>query len=171
MAGDRASESPFNRPNSYIGRTLSRAGAKRAVAGRGRYTDDVSLPGMLHAAFVRSPFAHAKILAIDTAKASRQEGVSLVMTGAELAGFCAGPGLGPLACFPGMRSAPQHPMAVERACWVGEPVVLVVARTRAEAEDAAECVAIQWLELPTVADKKVALAPGTPAIHPQLGDN
>jgi CO/xanthine dehydrogenase Mo-binding subunit len=168
---DKPDLSAFARPNSYIGRTLSRAGAKRAVAGRGRYTDDVSLPRMLYAAFVRSPFAHAKILAIDTSEASRQEGVSLVMTGAELAGLCTGPWLGTLACFPGMRSAPQHPMAVERACWAGEPVALVVARTRAEAEDAAECVAVQWLELPAVADKKVALAPGTPPIHPQLGDN
>ena len=57
---DKPDTSAFTRPNSYVGRTLSRAGAKRAVAGRGRYTDDVSLPRMLHAAFVRSPYAHAQ---------------------------------------------------------------------------------------------------------------
>jgi carbon-monoxide dehydrogenase large subunit len=168
---DKPDTSVFTRPNSYVGRTLSRAGAKRAVAGRGRYTDDVSLPRMLHAAFVRSPFAHARIASIDTGEASRQSGVALVMTGAELAKLCTAPWVGTLTCFPGMKSAPQYPMAVDRACWVGEPVVMVVARTRAEAEDAAERVRVEWQELPVVAEKKTALAPGTPPIHAELGDN
>ena len=168
---DKPDTSAFTRPNSYVGRTLSRVGARRAVAGRGRYTDDVSLPRMLHAAFVRSPFAHARMAAIDTDEARRQPGVALVMTGAELAKLCAAPWLGTLTCFPGMKSAPQYPMAVDRACWAGEPVVLIVARTRAEAEDAAERVRIEWQELPVVADKKTALAPDTPAIHAELGDN
>ena len=78
-----------------------------------------SLPRMLHAAFVRSPFAHARILAIDTAEAKRHPGVALVMTGTELAKLCTGPWVGTLTCFPGMKSAPQYPMAVDRACWVG----------------------------------------------------
>ena len=162
---DKPDASVFTRPNSYVGRTLSRAGAKRAVAGRGRYTDDFTLPRMLHAAFVRSPFAHARILSIDTGEASRQPGVALVMTGAELAKLCAAPWVGTLTCFPGMKSAPQYPMAVDRACWAGEPVVMVVARTRAEAEDAAERVQIEWQELPAVADKKTAL---TPARRPSM---
>ena len=168
---DRPDLFSLSRPNSYVGRTLSRAGARRAVAGRGRYTDDMSLPRMLHAAFVRSPHAHARIVAIDTAAARSQPGVALVMTGAELAKLCAGPWVGTLTCFPGMKSAPQYPMAAERACWVGEPVAIVVARTRAEAEDAAEHVAVKWEELPAVADKKTALDPGAPVIHPELGDN
>ena len=168
---DKPDTSAFTRPNSYVGRTLSRAGAKRAVAGRGRYTDDFSLPRMLHAAFVRSPFAHARIVSIDTGKASHHPGVALVMTGVELAKLCTGPWVGTLTCFPGMKSAPQYPMAVDRACWVGEPVVMVVARTRAEAEDAAERVRIEWQELPAVAEKKTALAPGSPVIHAELGDN
>ena len=168
---DDALHSPFAKPNSYVGRTLSRAGATRAVAGRGRYTDDISLPRMLHAAFVRSPHAHARILGIDTAQAKRQPGVVLVMTGAELAKRCTGPWVGTLTCFPGMKSAPQYPMAVDRACWVGEPVVMVVAQTRAQAEDAAERVAIEWQELPAVIDKKTALDPESPVIHAELGDN
>jgi aerobic carbon-monoxide dehydrogenase large subunit len=168
---DKPDTSAFTRPNSYIGRTLSRAGAKRAVAGRGRYTDDVSLPRMLHAAFVRSPFAHAGITSIDTSEARRQPGVALVMTGAELARLCTAPWVGTLTCFPGMKSAPQFPMAVDRACWAGEPVAMVVAGTRAEAEDAAERVRIEWQELPVVADKKTALAAGSPVIHAELGDN
>jgi carbon-monoxide dehydrogenase large subunit len=168
---DKPDTSAFTRPNSYVGRTLSRAGAKRAVAGRGRYTDDVSLPRMLHAVFVRSPFAHARITSIDTSEARRQPGVALVMTGAELARLCTAPWVGTLTCFPGMKSAPQFPMAVDRACWAGEPVAMVVAGTRAEAEDAAERVRIEWQELPVVADKKTALAAGSPVIHAELGDN
>ena len=167
----RALLTPFDRPNSYVGRTVTRDGAKRAVAGRGRYTDDITLPRMLHAAFVRSPYAHAKILGIDTAAAKAQPGVALVMTGAELARLCTGPWVGTLTCFEGMKSAPQYPMAVDRACWHGEPVVMVVAKTRAQAEDAAEQVVIEWQELPVVADKETALDPSTPVLHPELGDN
>jgi aerobic carbon-monoxide dehydrogenase large subunit len=168
---DQPDLSALNRPNSYVGRTLSRAGARRAVAGRGRYTDDFALPRMLHAAFVRSPHAHARIVGINTGAAQRQPGVALVMTGAELAEACARPWFGTLTCFPGMKSAPQYPLAVERACWVGEPVVMVVARSRAEAEDAAEHVIVEWQELPAVADKMTALDPASPVIHAGLGDN
>ena len=70
-----------------------------------------------------------------------------------------------------MKSAPQYPLAVDRACWVGEPVAMVVARTRAEAEDAAERILVEWQELPAVTDKKTALDPKTPVLHPELGDN
>ena len=87
---------PYERPNSYIGRTLPRSRAMRAVAGRGRYTDDITLPRTLHAAFVRSPYAHAKILNIETAAAKAADGVKLVMTGAELAEMCTGPWVGTL---------------------------------------------------------------------------
>ena len=141
------------------------------MAGRGRYTDDFTLPRMLHAAFLRSPFAHARIVAIDVAEARQQPGVALVMTGAELAVLCTGPWVGTLTCFPGMKSAPQYPLAVDRACWVGEPVAMVVARTRAEAEDAAERIVVEWQELPAVTDKKTALDPATPVLHAELGDN
>ena len=163
--------SPFAKADSYVGRTLPRAGAKTAVAGRGRYTDDVLLPRMLHAAFVRSPYAHARILGIGVEAARRQPGVALVMTGKDLKRSCTGPWIGTLSCFPGMKSAPQYPMAVERACWVGEPVALVVARTRAEAEDAAEFVSIDWQELPALVDKRAALNREAPVIHAELGDN
>ena len=167
----RPTISPFDRPNSYVGRTLSRSGAKRAVAGRGTYTDDITLPRMLHAAFVRSPYAHAKILGIDASQAANQPGVIKTMTGAELAELCTGPWVGTLSCFEGMKSAPQYPMAVDRACWQGEPVVMVVAGTRAQAEDAAELVEVTWEELPATTEKETALDPTTPVIHPDLGDN
>ncbi|MHA1108579.1 MAG: xanthine dehydrogenase family protein molybdopterin-binding subunit [Alphaproteobacteria bacterium] len=168
---DKALLGPLDRPNSYIGRTLSRSGARRAVAGRGKYTDDFSLPRMVHAAFVRSPYAHAKIIRIDMAAAAAQPGVVLVMNGAELAERCSGPWVGTLTCFEGMKSAPQYPMAVDRACWQGEPVAMVVAATRAEAEDGCELVEIEWQELPAAIEKKTALDKATPVIHPDLGDN
>ena len=162
---------PFDRPNSYVGRSLSRPSARRAVAGRGTYTDDIALPRMVHAAFVRSPHAHAKILRIDTAEAEAMPGVVLVMTGAALAERCTGPWIGTLACFEGMKSAPQYAMAVDRACWQGEPVVIVVAGSRAVAEDACEHVAIDWEALPTTAAAETALDAKTPVIHSDLGDN
>ena len=134
----KARLTPLDRPNSYVGRTLSRVGARAAVAGRATYTDDISLPRMLHAAFVRSPHAHARIVRIDTGAAERAPGVVRAMTGAEIAKMCTAPWIGTLTCFPGMKSAPQYPMAVDRACWQGEPVVMVIAQTRALVEDAAE---------------------------------
>ena len=161
---------PFDGPNSYVGRVLSRPGARRAVAGRGRYTDDIALPRMVHAAFVRSPYGHARIVDIDTAAAAAHPGVVRAMTGAELARHCP-PWSGMLTSFEGMKAAEQHAMATDRACWQGEPVAVVCARTRAEAEDAAELVEIEWEELPVVIDKERALGPGATVLHPELGDN
>ena len=167
----RGALTPLDRPNSYVGRSLSRAGARRAVAGSGRYSDDVVLPRMLHAAFLRSPFAHARITSIDTAAAKAAPGVALVMTGAELAKTCAHAWVGTLTCFPGMKSAPQYPMAVDRAVWHGEPVAMVVAETRALAEDAAELIHVEWEELPAVVHKETALGPDAVVLHEALGDN
>ena len=163
-------ESVFERPNSYVGRILSRPGAKRAIAGRGKYTDDISLPRMVHAAFVRSPYAHARVKGIDTAAAASHPGVVRILTGAELAERCK-PWVGTLKVFEGMKSAPQPAMAVDRACWQGEPVVAVAAETRAQAEDAAALIEIDWEELTPTADKETALEPGAPVIHADLGDN
>ena len=161
---------PFDGPNSYVGRVLSRPGARRAVRGRGRYTDDISLPRMVHAAFVRSPYGHARILSVDTSAAAAHPGVVRAMTGVELAEHCP-PWSGMLTSFEGMKAARQHAMAVDRACWQGEPVAVVCARTRAEAEDAAELVEVAWEELPVVIDKERALGPGATVLHPELGDN
>ena len=169
---NRASHlNPLDDPNSYIGKSISRDGARRAVAGRGRYTDDITLPRMLHAAFVRSPYAHAKILAVNVDEARQQPEVALVMTGTELRELCTGPWIGTLTSFEGMKSAPQYPMAIDRACWQGEPIVMIVASSRATAEDAAEFVVIEYEELPVIADKEIALDVKSPVIHPELGDN
>ncbi|OSQ42554.1 xanthine dehydrogenase family protein molybdopterin-binding subunit [Marivita geojedonensis] len=164
---------PFNnpdRPNSYIGRTVPRPNATKLVQGRGRYVDDIVLPRMLHVAFSRSPVAHAKIGAIDLDEAKAVKGVVRIFTGADLAEVCT-PWVAVLAHLKGLKSPPEHPLAVDRACWVGEPVVAVVANTRAAAEEAASLVVVDYEELPAVTDTMTALDKDTPVIHPELGDN
>src|SRR6202166_1584348 len=160
----------LDRPNSYIGRAVPRPNLARLTQGRGQYVSDVTLPRMAHVAFVRSPYAHARIRAIDTAAAKQGPGVVAVVTGAELAEIIT-PWVGVLTHLKGIKSAPQHAIAVERACWQGEAVCAVVAKTRAQAEDASERVAIDYEDLPPVTDPETALDPATPVIHASLGDN
>jgi carbon-monoxide dehydrogenase large subunit len=160
----------LDRPNSYIGRAVPRPNLKRLTEGRGQYVSDVVLPRMAHVAFVRSPHAHARIVSIGTAAAKKAPGVIAVVTGAELATVIT-PWVGVLTHLKGIKSAPQHAIAVDRACWQGEAVCAVVARTRAQAEDACELVEVIYAELPAVTDAETALDPGTPVIHPELGDN
>ena len=160
----------LDRPASYIGKRVPRPNAKRLLAGGGRYVDDLRLPRLVHLAFLRSPYAHARILAIDTAAASRAPGVVRVLTAKDLEGRYT-PWVGVLTHFKGLKSPPQHPLARERATWQGEPIVAVAAESRALAEDAAALVKIEWQELPAVTDMAGALAPGAPPIHAELGDN
>ncbi|WP_395678513.1 xanthine dehydrogenase family protein molybdopterin-binding subunit [Inquilinus sp.] len=160
----------LDRPNSYIGRSVPRPNAKRLLAGRGRYVTDLVLPRMLHAAFFRSPYAHARIVSIDAAAARAMPGVRLVATGEDLARICT-PWTGTLDHFKGMISTPQLPLPLERAVWAGQAVVAVVADSRAQAEDAAEALAVEFEELPAVADIDAALAPGAPTVAPGLADN
>lgn len=159
-----------DRPNSYIGRTVPRPNARRLVEGRGRYVDDVVLPRMLHVAFVRSPHAHARILSVDTQAAAGVRGVRRIFTGTELAEHCT-PWVAVLAHLKGLKSAPQHALAVDRVTWTGEAVVAVVADSRAAAEDGAALVEVEYEPLPVVTDIRTALDEATPLIHPELGDN
>ena len=160
----------LDRPNSYIGRSVPRPNLQRLTQGRGQYVSDVTLPRMAHVAFVRSPHAHARIKSIDADAAKKAPGVIAVVTGAELAKVMT-PWVGVLTHLKGLKSAPQSPIAVERACWQGEAVCAVVARTRAEAEDACELVEVDYEELPAVTDPETALDAKTPVIHASLGDN
>src|SRR5438270_7401736 len=162
--------STLDRPNSYIGRSVPRPNLARLTQGRAQFVSDLTLPRMVHVAFVRSPHAHARIAAIDTAAAKQAPGVVAVVTGAELAKVIT-PWVGVLTHLKGIKSAPQHAIAIERACWQGEAVCAVVARTRAEAEDGCELVDVTYQELPAVTDAETALDPDTPIIHPGLGDN
>jgi carbon-monoxide dehydrogenase large subunit len=160
----------LDRPNSYIGRSVPRPNLARLTQGRGQYVTDVVLPRMAHVAFVRSPHAHARISGIATADAKTSTGVIAVVTGAELAKVIT-PWVGVLTHLKGIKSAPQHAIAVERACWQGEAVCAVVAKSRAEAEDACALVAVDYEVLAAVTDAETALDAKTPVIHPELGDN
>jgi CO/xanthine dehydrogenase Mo-binding subunit len=160
----------IDRPNSYIGRSVPRPNVKKLVEGRGQFVDDIVLPRMVHVAFVRSPHAHARITGIDPAEALQVPGALRVFTGRDLEPHCE-PWVAVLAHLKGMKSAPQRPLPVDRATWVGEAVAAVVAETRAIAEDAAAKVSVTYEPLPAVVDMETALSPETAIIHPELGDN
>src|ERR1700749_3356839 len=162
--------SVLDRPNSYIGKVVPRPNLERLMQGRGLYVSDMELPRMAHVAFLRSPHAHAKIIGIDDAAAKRMPGVIAIVTGEELAAVIT-PWVGVLSHLKGLKSAPQHAIAIDRVCWQGEAVVAVVATSRAAAEDAADLVTVDYDELPAVTDMRTALDAATPVIHDSLGDN
>ncbi len=140
------------------------------MQGRGLYVSDMVLPRMAHVVFLRSPHAHAKIMAIDADAARRVPGVIAIVTGEELAAVIT-PWVGVLSHLKGLKSAPQHAIAIDHVCWQGEAVAAIVATSRAVAEDAAEIVSVEYRELEAVTDMRTALDPETPVIHPSLGDN
>ena len=154
----------------HIGVALPRESVRRLTQGRGQYIDDIELPRMAHVVFWRSPVAHMRITRIERAAAQALPGVVAVVVGAEIAAICK-PWVATLAHLAGIKSAAQYPMALERATWQGEPVVAVVAETRALAEDALALLRVEWQDLPAVLDTETALDAATPLIHPELGDN
>ena len=139
------------------------------IVGQGRYVDDIKLPGMLHAAFVRSPFASARILSIDTAEAEALPGVVRILT-AETLGLDAGV---PCASNPfGGAIQVKRPILAEgRVRMVGEPVALVIAADRATARDAADKVLVDYESLPAVIHAERALEPGAPLVHDDAPGN
>jgi carbon-monoxide dehydrogenase large subunit len=158
----------------------------RLVRGAGRYTDDVSVPGQIYAVFVRSPHAHARIVAIDTAAAKAKPGVVAVLTGADYVadGFIGmahmpNPADAHDVKIPTFTPTPQLkildelqlPLAVERVRYVGEVVALVVAESLTVARDAAETVAVEYEVLPSVTDTLEALADGAPTLWPGAPNN
>ncbi|MGH8701705.1 MAG: xanthine dehydrogenase family protein molybdopterin-binding subunit, partial [Burkholderiales bacterium] len=153
----------------YIGKSVPRANAKRLLQGRGTYTDDLRLPRLAHVVFFRSPHAHAGIRRLDFEAARGMPGVIAVVNGRALAQYCK-PWIAVLGHLKGIKSPPQHALAIDRACWQGEAVAAVVAETRAQAEDAAERIEAEWEPLPAVVEMEDALA-GRRVIHPDLGDN
>ena len=131
----------------HIGVALPREGSRRLTQGRGQYIDDITLPRMAHVVFLRSPVAHMRITHIDRSAAQSHPGVIAVVVGSEVAAVCK-PWVATLAHLAGIKSAPQHAMAIDRATWQGEPVVAVVAESRAVAEDALALLDVQWQALP-----------------------
>jgi aerobic carbon-monoxide dehydrogenase large subunit len=178
--------STAERRQPYIGRALPRFEDRRLVAGRGRYTDDFSLEGQAYAVFVRSPHAHARIASINVAPATSLPGVIAVFTAADYAAS-GGRGVNHIAnpasthdvkiksfTGEGRRTAfekPHLPLAADRVRYVGEPVAMVVAESRAIAQDASELVVVDYEELPAVTDAVAALKPGAPQLHDELPGN
>ena len=162
----------------YFGAAVKRREDPRFLRGEGRFVDDVTLPGMLHAAFFRSPHAHARIDKIHTTAAAAAPGVARVFTFADLDRwmkplplFGAAPaGLAGVVKFD-VRQAPQWALCRERARYVGEIVAMVLAESRAAAEDAVDLIEVDWEPLPPVVDMVRAGEPGGPLVHQEWGTN
>jgi carbon-monoxide dehydrogenase large subunit len=166
-----------------IGAALRRREDPRLLTGQGCYSEDFSLPGQAHAAVLRSPHAHARIVAIDSAEAGVMPGVLAVLTGADYIAD----GLQPMAHAPAAQSPPdirlqntdgtpvaaprQYPLAVDRARFVGEPVAFVVAETVAAARDAAERVRVDYQPLPAVTEAVPATAPDATRLYDERTSN
>ncbi len=158
-----------------IGARVARKEDKRFLTGKGRYTDDMTVPGMKYAVFVRSPHAHAKINGIDISAAQAMPGVVGVLTGKQLLDD----GIGNLICGwmihskdgSPMKMGAWRPLAHDTVRYVGDAVAVVVADSVGEARDAAEKVVVDYGELAAVTEAVEAMKPGAPQIHPESADN
>ncbi|WKN47934.1 xanthine dehydrogenase family protein molybdopterin-binding subunit [Nocardioides sp. Arc9.136] len=156
-------------PEREIGKDRRRKEDQRLITGRTRWTDNIQLPGMLHLAMVRSPFAHARITSIDTAEAKQSPNVVDVVTGHDLADT-QGVLINAWPITPDQKTPTHLPVAIDRVAFAGEVVAVVVARSAAEARDAAELVDVEYDDLPAALDLKEAAA-DTVLAHPDLGTN
>ncbi|MES3012383.1 MAG: molybdopterin cofactor-binding domain-containing protein, partial [Pseudomonadota bacterium] len=157
------------------GQAVKRVEDASLLVGKGQFTDNVPVEGATHIAFLRSPYAHAKIVSIDTAAAAAMPGVIAVYTGAQLVAAGVRP-MPKLAGFPRANGQPpatalRHALATDTVRFVGEAVVAVVAESREAAKDAAEAVMVDYDELPAVVDPVRATAPGAPVLCPDAPDN
>jgi len=158
------------RHTQFVGQDKPRRNAVRHAHGRGKFVDDIVLPNLAHIAFFRSPYAHAEIVSIDVEEARNLLGVVDVFTAADITDICT-PWVGKLDHFPGLRSPEQLPLANGRARWNGEPVVAVVAETRAIAEDALELIDVEWQELPAIVGIDNSRSADGPLVHPEYDSN
>ncbi len=153
-----------------FGASIKRREDPRLITGKGRFTDDLKLPGLTYAAFVRSPHAHARIVAINTAAARATPGVIAVFTGKDLADG----GVGAMPCgwlLPDLKIPSYRPVAVDKAYFTGHAVAVVVADSLYAARDGAEGVKVKYEVLPPVIDTAGALRPGTPQVHENAPGN
>jgi carbon-monoxide dehydrogenase large subunit len=160
--------------STVIGQPYKRNEDPRLLTGRALFIDDLQLPGMLHVAFLRSPYAHARLRSLDTTAAAAMEGVVAVVTATDLGDYWQpGPLLVPPPPVPGMsfHQRCQVPLVKDKARHAGEPVAVIVATSRYVAEDAAERIVADWDPLPAIVDMEAALAPGATLIHEDLDSN
>jgi aerobic carbon-monoxide dehydrogenase large subunit len=156
----------------YTGASIKRSEDPRILTGAGRYVDDIKLPGMLHAAFVRSPMAHARVLSVDASAARELPGVVAAYTGAELEAMTV-PGPDALMALMGWAGpTPEFTLlATDKVRFAGDPVAVVIAESRYLAEDGCELVAVEYDDLPPVTNASFALDPSSPPLFANLGDN
>jgi aerobic carbon-monoxide dehydrogenase large subunit len=156
----------------YTGASVRRSEDPRILTGRGRYVDDIKLPGMLHAAFVRSPLAHASVLSVDVSAARELPGVVAALTGADLETMTV-PGPDALLGLMGWKGpSPEFTLlATDKVRLVGDPVAVVIAESRYVAEDGCELVEVDYDDLPPVVTAAFALDPSSPPLFVNLGDN
>jgi len=158
----------------FFGERIKRNEDPRLLTGQALFTDDVNLPGMAHVAFVRSPYARARILEIDSSFAREREGVIAIYTAVDLGDYWQ---RGPLLVPPPpvkdivFNERTQVPLAKDKVNYVGEPVVMVVAESRYIAEDAVDEIFVEYEPLPPVVDMEQALADDAPLVHEDIGSN
>lgn len=157
--------------SGYIGSAVKRVEDKRFLTGKGQYTDDIVLPNMTYAYIIRSPHAHATINSIDASAALAHPGVVAVFTGKDMvddgiASLPNGWGIGD-----DQREPPHYPLAPDKVRHVGDGVAVVIAESKATAQDAAELVRIDYGVLPSVTDSAKALQSGAPQVHDDAPDN
>ena len=158
-----------------IGQPVRRHEDLRLITGRGRYTDDVTLPRITHAFVLRSTVAHARIKRVDTSAARRMPGVLLVATGEDVRSD----GLGDLPCVTPLvnrdgtprHDTPRPVLALGKVRHVGQPVALIIAETLAAARDAAEAIDVEYEPLPAVTEARDAVAAGAPQLFDQIPGN
>src|SRR4029079_6021787 len=154
--------------DNYVGKRVKRTEDPRLIKGLAHYVDDISLPGTLHVAFVRSYYAHAKINSIDTSAAESAPGVVAVYTGKDVADK-----IGPVPCagaLPDLKVPDHRVLATNKVYFVGHPVAAVVATDRYAARDAVDLIVVDYEELPVVTDVEQAAA-GGPVIHEAFSEN
>src|SRR5260370_33171926 len=157
-------------PETFFGKSIKRREDQRLITGKGNFVDDVKIPFTTHAAFVRSPHAHARINKIDARTAKAMKGVLAVYTGKDLLSA----GVKPIPVgwlLPGIKVPAHHPLAVDRVRYMGDAVAVVVAETPYIARDAAELVEVDYDVLPAIADGAEALKSGAPKVHDEAADN
>jgi len=153
----------------YVGQPLRRREDFKFVTGKGRYTDDIKAPDMLHMAVLRSPHAHAVIKQVDLSAANAAPGVRLALSGAELAGKIGS--IVPNWIIPGTKVPDRPVVAIDRVRFVGECVALVIAETQAMAHDAIGLIEVDYETLTAVIDEEAAIQDGAPQLHDNVPNN
>ena len=157
--------------SSWMGARLPRKEDLRLITGQGRYVADIVLPGMLHAVFVRSDYAHARLLKVDVSAALEAPGVVAVITGEEMKTQCRSMRQPVLLPNLPAKYPTYYGLAVDKVKFHGDPVAMIIARDKYQAVDAAELVVVDYEELPVVLDPEAALAADAPRVHDEEADN